>query len=82
MIALALALVLTGGTIVGTNGDDVIHGTPHGDTIWALQGDDVIKPGAGYDRIWCGGGFDVVKTHEVPEFDWYYQCERVRYLPP
>ena len=77
-----LEALLVLGTIVGTPQADRIEGTPHRETIWALAGDDVILPGAGYDRIWCGGGFDVVKTHEVPEFDWYYQCERVRYLPP
>jgi hypothetical protein len=74
--------VLLAGTIVGTNHADRIEGTRHRETIWALGGDDVIIPGAGYDRIWCGAGYDVVRTHEVPEFDWYYACEQVRYLPP
>lgn len=77
-----LAALLVLGTIVGTPHADRIEGTPHRETIWALAGNDVITPGAGYDRIWCGGGYDIVRTHEVPEFDFYRDCEVVRYLPP
>lgn len=77
-----LALLLALGTIVGTPQADRIEGTPHRETIWGLAGNDVIIPGAGYDRIWCGGGYDVVRTHELPDFDWYYGCERIKYISP
>lgn len=47
-------------TIVGTNGDDVINGTPGPDVIAGLNGNDIIN-GAGGDDIICGGnGSDVL----------------------
>lgn len=55
--------------IDGTNGDDVLIGTPEADTINALAGDDtivgredddVIFGGDGNDRILAGDGNDVV----------------------
>ena len=46
-------------TIVGTDGDDTLHGTPHADVIVAGTGDDVVYGKDGNDRI-CGGGDDDV----------------------
>jgi len=40
--------------ILGTEGDDVIHGTPARDVIWGGGGDDVIYGSLGNDLI-CGG---------------------------
>ncbi|HKF82268.1 MAG TPA: calcium-binding protein [Solirubrobacterales bacterium] len=40
--------------IVGTDGDDVIRGTPERDVIWGGEGDDVIFSSLGNDLI-CGG---------------------------
>ncbi|MGI9606062.1 MAG: CAP domain-containing protein [Acidimicrobiales bacterium] len=56
-------------TIVGTPGDDVLHGTDGVDVIVGLagadvifghDGNDVICSGPGPDRIWAGVGNDVV----------------------
>lgn len=44
-------------TIVGTDGDDVLHGTGGPDVIMGLGGDDVIVGGNGDDII-CGGAGD------------------------
>jgi Ca2+-binding RTX toxin-like protein len=41
-------------TIVGTDGDDVIDGTPQADVIVGLGGTDIINGNVGRDRI-CGG---------------------------
>ncbi len=41
-------------TIVGTNGDDVLYGTPGNDVIVAGDGSDVVYGGGGNDII-CGG---------------------------
>lgn len=43
--------------IVGTAGDDVLHGTEHSDVIWAGRGDDVVRGFGQYDVI-CGGPGD------------------------
>jgi Ca2+-binding RTX toxin-like protein len=40
--------------IVGTDGDDVIRGTPERDVVWAGNGDDVVFSSLGNDLI-CGG---------------------------
>ena len=40
--------------IVGTDGDDVLRGTPERDVIWGGLGDDVIYSSLGNDLI-CGG---------------------------
>lgn len=77
-----LALLLALGTIIGTPHADRIEGTRHRETIWGLGGRDVIIPGAGYDRVWCGAGYDIVRTHELPDYDFYNSCERIKYLPP
>ena len=56
-----------GSTINGTDGDDVIHGTPHNDrlfggagndTIFGYEGDDLLDGGAGNDRLFGGPGDD------------------------
>lgn len=44
-------------TIVGTDGDDVLRGTPKRDVIWGGPGEDVILGGLGSDTI-CGGAGD------------------------
>ena len=44
-------------TILGTDGDDVIHGTEGPDVIHGLDGDDVIY-GLGGDDVVCGGRGD------------------------
>jgi Tol biopolymer transport system component len=45
-------------TLVGTSGNDVIHGTPGNDRICALPGADTIYAGAGNDFIDAGNGDD------------------------
>ncbi len=47
-------------TIVGTNGDDLLRGTPHRDVIWGGPGNDVIYGGLGDDIICGGAGNDVI----------------------
>ncbi len=47
-------------TIVGTNGPEVLNGTPGKDVIYARNGNDVINGGGGGDRICAGGGDDEV----------------------
>jgi Ca2+-binding RTX toxin-like protein len=44
-------------TIVGTDGPDVLHGTPGRDVIWAGAGDDVVYGLEGNDIV-CGGPGD------------------------
>ena len=48
------------GAIVGTEGDDVICGSPGNDFIDAQGGNDVIYAGAGDDSISAGAGNDIV----------------------
>lgn len=47
-------------TILGTNGADVIEGTPGDDVIVAYGGDDVVNGGGGFDVICSGSGNDTV----------------------
>jgi Ca2+-binding RTX toxin-like protein len=47
-------------TIVGTPGDDLIHGTDKPDVIVALAGDDTIYAGLGNDLVCAGPGDDLV----------------------
>jgi Ca2+-binding RTX toxin-like protein len=56
-----------GVTIAGTDGDDVIHGTPYddrlfggggNDTIFGYEGDDLLDGGSGNDRLFGGPGND------------------------
>jgi Ca2+-binding RTX toxin-like protein len=47
-------------TIVGSEGGDVLHGTPHRDVIWAGPGDDVVYGGLGDDLICGGSGDDLI----------------------
>ncbi len=47
-------------TIVGTAGDDVIHGTEKADVIWAGPGNDVVYGGLGNDIICGGPGNDLI----------------------
>ena len=46
--------------IVGTPGDDVLHGTPDRDVIWAGNGDDEVFGSLGNDLLCGGPGADVV----------------------
>jgi Ca2+-binding RTX toxin-like protein len=46
--------------IVGTDGDDVLHGTPERDVIWGGPGDDEIRSSLGNDLVCGGGGDDVL----------------------
>ncbi len=53
-------IVGDGGTIVGTDGDDVILGTAAGETIHALQGNDIVCGAGGDDTIDGGTGDDTI----------------------
>jgi Ca2+-binding RTX toxin-like protein len=46
--------------IVGTDGDDVLHGTPERDVIWGGPGDDEIRSSLGNDLVCGGAGDDVI----------------------
>jgi Ca2+-binding RTX toxin-like protein len=46
--------------IVGTDGDDNLHGTPERDVIWGGSGDDVIVASLGNDLVCGGPGADLV----------------------
>ena len=46
--------------IVGTDGDDVLHGTPERDVIWGGEGDDTIHGSLGNDLLCGGPGADLV----------------------
>jgi Ca2+-binding RTX toxin-like protein len=47
-------------TVVGTAGDDVLHGTPQADSIFGKAGNDEIWSGAGPDRVVGGTGNDTI----------------------
>jgi Ca2+-binding RTX toxin-like protein len=47
-----------GASIAGTDGDDVIHGTPHDDRLFGGAGDDIIHGHEGDDRLDGGVGDD------------------------
>lgn len=47
-------------TIVGTDGNDVIHGTDKADVIWGGPGNDTIYGGLGNDIICGGPGNDLI----------------------
>ncbi len=53
---------LVGCTIVGTNGNNTISGTPGADVICALGGNDTIGTGGGADRIYGGPGGDAISS--------------------
>ncbi len=46
--------------IVGTDGDDVLHGTPDRDVIWGGEGDDKIYGSLGNDLLCGAPGADLV----------------------
>jgi hypothetical protein len=48
------------GAIVGTNGPDILNGTPFGDTIFGLGGPDIINGRGGNDLICGGAGSDLI----------------------
>jgi hypothetical protein len=49
-----------GCTIVGTEGSDVLRGTPKRDVICGLGGNDAIRGYGGNDVIWGGAGRDIL----------------------
>jgi Ca2+-binding RTX toxin-like protein len=59
-LLLLVAAPATAATITGTNGDDVLDGTPGNDTISARGGDDVVRAFAGKDTVTAGTGDDTV----------------------
>jgi Ca2+-binding RTX toxin-like protein len=52
--------VPTVNNILGTEGDDVIHGSALDDTIQALGGNDLVIAGSGFDSVFGGAGSDVL----------------------
>jgi Ca2+-binding RTX toxin-like protein len=46
--------------IVGTSGDDVLHGTPERDVIWGGPGDDELRSSLGNDLVCGGAGDDLI----------------------
>jgi Ca2+-binding RTX toxin-like protein len=46
--------------IVGTDGDDVLHGTPERDVIWGGPGDDELASSLGNDLVCGGAGDDLI----------------------
>ncbi len=46
--------------IVGTDGDDILHGTPERDVIWGGPGDDELSSSLGNDLVCGAGGDDVI----------------------
>jgi Ca2+-binding RTX toxin-like protein len=54
------AVAPIGRHIVGTPGNDIIHGTDHADTIFGGPGDDVIYGHGGDDLIFGGPGNDIL----------------------
>ena len=49
-----------GKKILGTNGNDDIFGSDHGDTIFGFRGDDAIFAGSGNDTVFGGRGDDLI----------------------
>jgi Ca2+-binding RTX toxin-like protein len=47
-------------TIVGTDGNDLLHGTPDRDVIWGGKGDDTIYGSLGNDLLCGGPGADLI----------------------
>ena len=71
-LAAAMAFVLVPAsalalTIIGTNGDDVIIGSPQRDRIAALGGDDQVDAAGAADRVRAGEGNDRVGGGEGPD---------------
>lgn len=48
-------------TIVGTEGKDILRGTPEADVVVGLGGGDHIRAGGGEDHVCAGGGRDLVR---------------------
>ncbi|MGE5475796.1 MAG: calcium-binding protein, partial [Bacteroidales bacterium] len=49
-----------GGKFPGTDGNDVLHGTPYDDTIWGNAGDDTLYGDDGNDTLGGGDGADTL----------------------
>lgn len=62
LTALLFTTSIYAADIVGTEGDDVINGTPQDDNISALGGDDVVNPNCGNDVIDLGTGADTINV--------------------
>ncbi len=58
---------VTGYTVVGTSGDDVIIGSSLDDVIYGLDGDDVICAGPGNDTVY--GGYATLLTTDANHID-------------
>lgn len=67
-----------GGTCQGTDGDDVLHGTPRIDKIFGQGGDyrvngyrnpDTLKGGGGADALYGGGGDEVIRASTMERVD-------------
>ena len=57
---LILDAVVTPPPVIGTEGDDLLTGTPEGEVIDALGGNDTVIASAGYDVVNGGDGFDTI----------------------
>ncbi|MEU8331812.1 hypothetical protein [Micromonospora sp. NPDC048839] len=57
-----------GDPIMGTAGDDILHGSSGPDEIYGLGGDDIIYGGGGVDTIHGGGGDDVLFGNDCGDF--------------
>ncbi|HSP02144.1 MAG TPA: hypothetical protein VLR27_01495 [Acidimicrobiales bacterium] len=64
----------TGAKIQGSNGNDLIIGTPGSDRLDGRNGDDCLIGGAGDDQLDGGNGFDVCLPGDDPA-DSTSRCE-------
>ncbi|MCP4549561.1 MAG: hypothetical protein GY835_24155 [bacterium] len=63
----------SGGSIYGTDANDVMYGNANDNCIYGLAGDDTLYGGAGYDCLYGGPGIDTCIGGEEN-----YGCENVR----
>lgn len=55
------------GAIIGTDGDDLLNGTPDDDAIYGLGGNDLLNGVEGNDRLYGGDGNDRLMGHRGDE---------------
>lgn len=65
-----LAASAVAATVIGTAGDDVLHGTPQADTIFGKAGNDQIWSGRGCDRVVGGTGSDTIRSGRGNDLIW------------